>query len=371
MKDIRSAILCIALGATACSCSHHKAASEEEEAKIDVAVPVVESVIVRQTYPGTIKALREVGLVARVNGTLRSCNYRYGDFVKKGDILFTIEDDNYRDAVARAQSALNTAIANQEYAAQHYAAVSEAYKSDAVSKMEVEQAKSNLEECNAQIKSARAELQTAQTQLSYCTVRAPFDGHVSAASHDVGSYLAGEGAPVTLATIYEDNIMVTYISIDDAGTMAKIKKFLQQGNVNLDSIPVSFTDQLQHKYTAKLDYMSPNVNTSTGTVELQGLISNEYGELKSGMFATVDLPLETDSAAILIHNSSIGTDQLGKYVYVVNDSDVVVYTPVKLGSLYADTMRIVTDGLDGKSRYVTKALLKVRDGEKVTPVMTK
>lgn len=371
MKNIQSLILCVALSAAACSCSRHKAAGEQEPAKIDVARPVVESVVVRQTYPGTIKAFREVELVARVNGTLHSCNYVYGDLVKKGDVLFTIEDNNYRDAVARAQSTLSTAVANQEYAAQHYAAVAEAYKSDAVSKMEVEQAKSNLEQCNASIAAARAELQTAQTQLSYCTVRAPFDGHVSAARNDVGSYLAGEGAPVNLATIYEDNMMVMYISIDDAGTLAKIKRLQQQGNINLDSIPISFTDHLQHSYTAKLDYMSPNVNTSTGTVELQGLIDNRYGELKSGMFASVALPLETDSAAILIRDSSIGTDQLGKYVYTVNDSDVVVYTPVKLGSIYADSMRIVSAGLGAGSRYVTKAMLKVRDGEKIAPVMTK
>ena len=370
MKHTPFAIGLVALSLTLDSCGH-KAKEATPEMTVDVAVPEVKSIVLRQSYPATIKALREVRLVARVNGYLRSCNYTYGDFVKKGTVLFTIEDTNYRDAVNRAESDLNTAIANQKYAATRYAAMTEALKSDAVSKIEVEQAKSTLEECNAAIKSAEAALQSARTQLSYCTVRAPFDGHVSSAMQDVGSYLGGEGAPVDLATIYEDKTMVVYVSIDDASTMTEIKKAMQSGSINIDSIPVTFTGGTKKQYTAKLDYMSPDVSTSTGTIELQGLIDNTDGELRSGMFANIAMPLGTDSAAILIRDSSIASDQLGKYVYTVNDSNKFVYTPVKTGELYRDTLRIINSGLDKSSRYVTKALLKVRDGMEVKPVLTK
>ena len=83
------------------------------------------------------------------------------------------------------------------------------------------------------------------------------------------------------------------------------------------------------------------------------------------MYCTVHMPYKVDPAAMLVRDASIGTDQLGKYVYVVNDSGKVVYTPVKTGDLVADTMRLVTEGLRPGDRYVTSALLKVRDGMKV------
>ena len=75
--------------------------------------------------------------------------------------------------------------------------------------------------------------------------------------------------------------------------------------------------------------------------------------------------------AILIKDAAISTDQLGKYVYVVNDSNKVVYTPIKVGELYQDTLRIVSEGLSPADRYVTKAMLKVRDGMEVKPVVQK
>jgi multidrug efflux pump subunit AcrA (membrane-fusion protein) len=87
------------------------------------------------------------------------------------------------------------------------------------------------------------------------------------------------------------------------------------------------------------------------------------------MYLTIGLPYSIAPKAILINDASIGTDQLGKYVYVVNGSNKVVYTPVKVGGIVNDTMRVVTDGLTPDSRYVTKALLKVRDGMSVKPVM--
>ena len=89
------------------------------------------------------------------------------------------------------------------------------------------------------------------------------------------------------------------------------------------------------------------------------------------MYATVMLPYAIDPKAIVIKDASIGTDQLGKYVYVVNDSNRVVYTPIKVGELYQDSLRIVNDGLAPTDRYVTKALLKVRDGMEIKPVETK
>ena len=106
---------------------------------------------------------------------------------------------------------------------------------------------------------------------------------------------------------------------------------------------------------------------STGTMDLQVQVDNPYNELRAGMFVEVHLPYGSMENAVLVRDTSIGTNQLGKYLYVVNDSNKVVYTPVTVGDLIDDTLRIVTQGLRPTDRYVTSALLKVREGETVNP----
>lgn len=336
---------------------------------VDVAYPVVDSVTIYKSYPGQLSAGREVKLMARVNGYLVSQDYKGGDFVKQGTVLFRIEDRNYRDAVQRAQASLEEAKANRQYASTRYNAMVEALKGDAVSEMEVAQAKSNLAECDAAVKTAAAALQTASTQLSYCTVRAPFDGHVSTNTFDVGAYISGEGAPVELATIYADREMLANFAIEDNASLGKLRQNLADGMIDFDSIPIKFSEPTAYQYSARLKYLAPDVDTSTGTLAMQASVDNTHGELRSGMFVSVDLPVENNPKALMVKDAAISTDQLGKYVYVVNDSDKVVYTPVEVGPQVADTMRIVTKGLSKNDRYVTKALLKVRDGITVKPIV--
>ncbi len=141
--------------------------------------------------------------------------------------------------------------------------------------------------------------------------------------------------------------------------------------INYNAIPINFSEKLPHDYTGALNYMAPNVNATTGTIELQAKVDNTYNELKPGMYCTIRLPYKLDPQAMIINDASISTDQLGKYVYVVNDSNKVVYTPIKVGDLVqGDTMRVVTEGLKPTDRYVTSAMLKVRNGMTVKPFTT-
>lgn len=354
-----------ALFLTACG---KKTENEAEVLAVDVARPVVDSVMLYKSYPGTLTADSKVDLVARVNGYIVSKDYVSGDYVHKGKVLFRIEDTNYRDAVREAEAVLATALGNLEYASSHYAAMEEAIRSDAVSGMEVSQAKSALTQARASVKEAEASLQTARTQLSYCTVTAPFDGHMSGANYDVGAYVAGAGSPVVLATIYADRLMDAAFSIEDNSSAALLRRNLDAGFVDYDSIPLSFGEPLSRPYSGRLVYVSPTVDVSTGTLTLKALIDNPDGELCEGMYVCANLPVEALPKAVLIDDASIGTDQLGKYVYLVNDSDRVVYTSIRTGDLVRDSLRIVTSGVRPGDRYVTKALMKVRDGMQVKPI---
>ena len=348
-----------------------KKTDTERAMTVDVAMPVVDSVVLHKTYPGYLAANQAVQLVARVDGYLMSHPFEGGSFVKKGTVLFTIEDKSYRDAVAKAEAELADAKSTYQYASSQYEAMKEAYESDAVSQMEVLQAKNSMETAAADIKSAEASLRTARTTLGYCTVTAPCDGHVTCGAFDLGTYLAGSGSPVTLGTIYDDAVMVAVFSIEDSRYFDLVKNFKDSAeDVDYEKMPIEFSEELPHKYTGDLSYMAPSIDKSTGTMLLKARIENPYNELKAGMYATVSLPYGFEPNAILIKDASIGTDQLGKYIYTVNDSNKVVYTPIEVGETVNDTLRIVTKGITADTKYVTKALLKVRDGQTVDPRMT-
>ena len=349
----------------------HKKKDREAEGPrpVNVAYPTVDSVTLHKTYPGTVSAADEAGAVCRVNGVILTQNYKGGDRVVKGQVLFTIESSKYRDAVNEASSQLATARSEYAYASRQYAAMEKAIKSDAVSQMDVIQARSNMEKAEAAIKSASAALQTARTNLGYCTVRAPITGIASQSTLDPGAYCGGEGSPVTLCTVYNDQSLQVEFSIEDS----QYEKMLgNNGGISAPifrKVPISFNVELPHDYTIDLSYESPSVETSTGTLLVKGNLQNQNNELKDGMYCTVHLPYGTDAHALLIKDASIGTDQLGKYVYVVNDSDKVVYRHIEVGDVYQDSLRMVTKGLTDRDRYVTEAMMNVRTGEKVRPVL--
>lgn len=362
-----SLITVVALSATSCSHKTEKNTSVHEES-ISVALPLVDSIVVGKTYPGYIGADRAIQIVGRVNGYLTSKNYTSGDFVKKGQLLFTIEDTQYADKVRQAQSDLETAIANNTYATNRYKAMKKALESDAVSQMDVVQAESNMNQSIASVESAKAALRTARTMLGYCRVLSPADGHISNATLNVGDYVSGEASPVNLARLFDDKVVYAIISVDE-GQYIKMKDDAASPvpTVDYTRIPLSFTDSLPHSYTGNLTYVAPSVDTSTGTVKLNIKIDNPYGELKDGMYVIVNLPDYADPHAILVKDASIATDQRGKYLYTLDDSNRVVYTSIQPGELVNDSMRVVLSGLKPGQRYVTKALLKVREGMTVVP----
>lgn len=365
---LTATLTAIALGVASCHKAQKEAAPIPE---VSVAYPTVDSVVLHKTYPGYIRAVNSADVVALVDGRILSVNYKEGSYVAKGSVLFTIESSKYRDAVNQAAAALQTARAQYDYSSRQYAAMKKAIEADAVSEMELLQAKSQMDEARAAIKNAEAALHTANTNLSHCRVIAPVSGHITAPALTAGNYVAGSMSPVKLASIYDDSQMKAVFDIEESQYRLMSINTAEGNSPLYTAVPLIFTPELPMQFTTDLYYTSPAVEESTGTLTLEGKIANRDKLLKDGMYVTVNLPYGVEPKAILIRDASIGRDQRGSYVYCVNDSDKIVYTPVELGEIYHDTLRIVNKGLTPKSRYVTKALLTVANGEKVKPVETK
>lgn len=346
--------------------------AENMTPRIEVAYPQVRHIVLHREYPGYLTSEQTVDLVARVNGYLQQIRYTPGEVVEKGQLLFVIEPTLYQDAVVEAEAALNTAQSQLDYARNNYVRMKEAAEGNAISEIDLIQAQSNLAQAEAGVKQAKAQLATARTNLSYCYVKAPFRGRVSRNQFDIGAYINGGVQAAQLATLYNDANMYAYFDVEDNQYLKMV--MLSPDTLIRKQLPkqvtVMFSDSLYKSYRGTLNYLAPNVELTTGTINLRAELENPRGELRSGLYVTVSLPYGECDRAVLVNDASIGVDQLGKYIYAVNDSNKVVYTPIETGEVVDDTLRQVVKGLSGDQRYVTKALLKVRNGMPVDPVLT-
>lgn len=360
----------ILLSAASCHKKEDKKGGAEQIMPVAVAQPVIDSVVMYKTFPGYLSARNKADVVARASGNITSCNYRDGQYVNKGQVLFTIESSTYRDAVQQAQAQLKTALSEREYAAQRLAAMQKALTGNAVSRMDVVQCQNALNTAEASISSAQAALRTAQTNLGYCTVRAPISGYVSKHLLDVGNFVAGGAQPVTLCTIYNNSDLTAAFSVEDDQYNTLVGGEGGQAAPIYRDVPLTFNEALPHAYTCDLYYTAPSVDRGTGTLTIEGHLKNPYNELRDGMYVTVSLPYGTNPKAVLVRDASISTDQLGKFLYVIGKDSKVTYRPVKVGPVYQDTLRVITSGLEPGESYVTEALLTVRPGMTVKPVPT-
>lgn len=177
-------------------CDKKESSAQMEALPVEVAKPVVKDVTLTRDYPGYLTAENSMDIVGRVNGTLLSKLYPSGGRVKKGQTLFVVDPTLYQNAVKEAEANLKTAKANLDYAKSNYERMKEAIKSDAVSRIQLVQAESNVQTCEAAVSKAEAELKTARVNLSYCYIKSPMDGIADLAEYSDGAYISGEGNPV-------------------------------------------------------------------------------------------------------------------------------------------------------------------------------
>lgn len=359
----------LSLGLIMGSCHKEKKHTEMEARPVDVAEAFTDSVVLYNEYPGYLKAEYYAEVVGLVNARLMTMNYNSGDYVKQGQVLFTLDPTMYKDAVTRAEATLKSNESNLAYAKSHYEAVLKALEDNAVSKMEVLQAESDFHQAEASVNDSRAALHTAQVNLGYCTVTAPISGYSTYNELSTGNYITGADSPVKLAEIYDNTHLYAIFEVEDSKYEA-----MTTANPDLDSklykdIPLTFREKLRNEYKADLSYQAPAVNRSTGTITLEGKITNVDNELKEGMYVTISLPYGANPKAVLVKDAAIATDQIGKYMFVVNDSNIVVKRRIDAGQIYRDSLRVINSGIQPGDKYITKALLTVRAGEPVRPIL--
>ena len=337
--------------------------------KIEVSKPLVKPIVLHRDYPGYLSSNNIVDVVGLVSGYVTLQNFSSGQYTNAGDLLYTIDPTVYKNEVEKAEANLSSAEASLDYYENNYQRMLEASKSNAISQIDLIQAETNVRTAQANVQNAKAALKTAQTTLGYCYIKSPISGFLTTSGAGEGEYVAGgEGNPFKLTTIYNNDPMYAYFNIEDNQYLM----IRMQSHNWESSLPKKVFVNMQEgdfpTIEATPNYISPFVNLKTGTLTLRAFFENSEYDLKSGMYCTVSLPYGEDENAILIPDASTGTDQLGRYIYIIDNNNIVSYRHIEVGEIIDDSLIHVKSGLSPDERFVTKALLKVRSGMKVEPI---
>ena len=341
--------------------------------KVEVTVPAQRPITRYLEATGNTAPIKNVDLVARVQGVLQSINYQDGTFVKEGTTLFTIEPETYKLKLDQAQAAQAGAEASVRQSDADFKRQSDLVQKQAVSQATLDNSTSARDNAQANLLQAQANTKIAQVNFGYTNVVAPFDGIVSAHLVSVGE-LVGAASPTQLATIVAlDPIYVNFtVNEQDVLRIREEAKRRGMSTSELRTLPVEVALQTETGYPhkGKLDYISPTLNQSTGTLAVRGILPNPDRVLLPGFFVRVRVPFSEQQDALLVPDVALGSDQAGRYVLVVNADNVVEQRKVRTGPLQ-DDWRVIETGLKPDDRVVTAGLLRAIPGQKVDPQLQK
>jgi RND family efflux transporter MFP subunit len=341
--------------------------------KVEVSVPTQRAITRYLEATGNTAAIKSVDLVARVQGFLQSIDYQDGTFVKQGTTLFTIEPDTYKLKLEQAQAAEAGAQASMKQAETDFRRQSDLVQRQVVAQATLDNATAARDNAQANLQQAQVNTKIAAVNYGYTNVAAPFDGIVSAHLVSVGN-LVGASSPTQLATIVALDPIYVNFNVNEQDVQRVREEARRRGLTanDLRQLPVEVELQTESGFPHKgrLDYVSPTINLSTGTLPVRGVLPNADRVLLPGNFVRIRVPFDEQKDALLVPNVALGSDQAGRYVLVVNSENIVEQRKVVPGPLDGD-LRVIESGLKPDDRVVAAGLLRAIPGQKVDPQLQK
>lgn len=329
---------------------------------VSAADVVVKSISQWDSFNGRIEAVESVQLRPRVSGYIDKVNYADGQEVKKGEVLFTIDDRTYRAALEQAQATLARAKTQASLARSEANRTDKLVNTNLVSREEWEQRRAAATQAQADIRAAQAAVDAAQLNLDFTKVTAPIDGRASRALITSGNLVtAGDSASV-LTTLVSQKTVYVYFDVDESTYLhyQSLARSEQGASSNHLALPVEIglVGEEGYPHQGKVDFLDNQLTPSTGTIRMRALLDNAQRQFTPGLFARVRLPGSAEFNATLIDDKAVLTDQDRKYVYVVDKEGKAQRRDITPGRL-ADGLRIVQQGLKPGDRVIVDGLQKV------------
>lgn len=351
----------LALATVLAGCSQDK---KVDSAPAPAAVPIRVAQVVQKTMPitveavGTGQAYSNVQIESQVNGVLTGAFFKQGDFVHKGQLLFTIDPRPFQAALDQALGNLSKDSATANNAVVTAERYKKLYEQGIVSREQYDQYQSTADSSTAMVKADRAAVQSARLQLSYCKIYSPMNGKTGALGVFVGNLVKANSTPA-LVTINQISPIYMNFSVPE-DLLSKVQRALAVREKVL-AYPQSST---KDPATGYLSFVDNSVNTTTGTIMLKGTFPNQNHRLWPGEFVTIRLQLGEEANAIIVPSVAVETSQDGKYVWVVEKGKTVAMENVTV-IRQSQGETVVAGGLKPGETVVTEGQLRLVPGAKV------
>lgn len=338
---------------------------------VTVQTPVVKTVTEFAEYAGYTEAAKHVELHARVTGFLEKVHFKASEKVEKGQLLFTIEQTQYKAALDKAKADKVKAEAELELADATVKRMRRALENNAVSELEVLEAEAKLSVAKAAIEQANAGIIDAERNFSYTEVRAPLTGQINRNLIDEGN-LVSPGVDGHLATIINNDPIYVYFNLSETELLKYMAEQEQRGGSDKKKrkkkLFLGLGNEGDFPFEGYFDYIDNRVDRSTGTVQLRGRFENPNNAIVDGLYARVRFSIQTIEDAIMIPDYAISNSQRGPFVMIVDENNIAQTRMVKLGVSEAGLVQI-TEGIKAGEKVITNGLLKARPGQPVAPQM--
>lgn len=335
---------------------------------VSVAKPVVKDVIEHDDYTGRFNAVDYVEVRARVTGYLDKVNFQDGAFVKKGDVLFVIDQRPYQAALDQARATETSAKARVTFSQTDLERAQALTKTGNITEQTTDQRRQSAQTAQADLDNAEAALKQADLNFSFTEVKAPVAGKISQRLVSEGNIVIADQTKLT--TIVSLDPIYFSFTVDERNYL-NYQKELAIGMAPVagrpaPSVAIALTGETKPTHEGLLDFVDNNVDDATGSILLRATVQNRDLSIKPGLFGVISMPASETYKGVLIPDEAVATNQDKRIVYVVGDDGTVTAREVRVGGKI-DGYRIVRKGLEGTETIVISGLTRVKPGTKVTP----
>ena len=332
--------------------------------EVTVSQPLVGEVMDWDEFPGRFEAPQTVEVRARVGGYIQAVHFQDGDYVRQGQLMFTLDPRQAQAAVAAAQAQVAQAQAQTNLARTEFERASTLFDQGFLSQAAVDLRRANLETAEAAQAAANSAVRQARLDLEFTRVTAPISGRVSDRRADAGNLVAGGSSAADVLTTIVSTSPIHFTFDASEAILLRYQRSAQNGRAPLR---VRLQDEAGFEHVGYLDFTDNTVDTASGVVRLRGVINNPGGFLRPGMYGQAQLAGTAPYQALLVPDAAIVTDQARRIVYVVNADGTTAAKPVELGPL-VDGLRVIRGGLERTDRVVIAGVQRIQmPGQPVTP----
>lgn len=329
---------------------------------VTVATPLAWDVVDWDEYVGRFEAVQSVEIKPRMSGYVQAVHFRDGQFVRQGQLLYTIDPRPTQALLGQARGQLARAVATLANARTELARSRALGAQQAVSVEEIEQRQAAVRAGEADVRAARAAVTARELDVGFTRVSAPISGQVSERRIDAGN-----------AVTADQTVLTTIVSLDpihfafDGSEALLLRYQRQQGGARAGAAArIRLQDEADYVHPGRLDFVDSSLNPGAGTIRARVVAPNPDGFLKPGMFGRLRLAGSTPYRALLVPDTAIATDAARRIVYVVGADNKAVARPVELGPLIGG-LRVIRSGIGPRDRVIINGIQRAMPGQPVQP----